>query len=42
MDNGITYYEVDFNDPATNMDYDYTIDAETGEIVERSQEPMLD
>lgn len=42
MDNGVTYYEVDFNDPVTRTDYDYKVDANTGAIVERSQDSMLD
>lgn len=42
MDNGVTYYEVDFNNPTTRIDYDYKVNAETGEIVERSQDSMLD
>lgn len=42
VDNGISYFEVDFNDPATRIDYDYKIDATTGEIVERTQDSMID
>lgn len=41
-DDGKLYYEIDFNDMAAQQDYDYKIDAATGEIVERSQEHLLD
>lgn len=42
IDNGKAVIEVDFNDTAAGLDYDYTIDATTGEIIEKSSEPILD
>ncbi|MGT2753313.1 PepSY domain-containing protein [Streptococcus ovis] len=42
VENGKQYYEVDFNDPKAGLDYSYTIDAETGAIVEKSKEPIND
>ena len=42
VENGKQYYEVDFDDPKAGLDYSYTIDAETGAIVEKSKEPIND
>lgn len=42
VDNGKQYYEVDFDDTKAGLDYSYTIDAETGAIVEKSNEPIHD
>ncbi|MGT2910645.1 PepSY domain-containing protein [Streptococcus cameli] len=41
MENGQQVYEVDFNDTTAGLDYDYTIDAVTGEIVEHSKESLV-
>lgn len=41
-DDGITYYEVEFYDLGTYIDYDYKINARTGQIVESSQDTMWD
>lgn len=42
VDHGETYYEVDFNDEAAGLDYDYTIDATTGDIVDKSRDSLRD
>lgn len=42
VENGKNYYDVDFDDTNTGLDYSYTIDAETGAIVEKSKEPIND
>lgn len=41
-DDGYPQYEVEFSNPSSAIDYDYTIDASTGYIVERSQDSLLD
>lgn len=42
VENGKNYYDVDFDDTNAGLDYSYTIDAETGAIVEKSKEPIND
>ena len=39
-DDGQVHYDVDFDDLATNLDYDYQINAETGAIMEKSSETI--
>ncbi len=39
-DDGQVHYDVDFDDLATNLDYDYQINAETGAILEKSSETL--
>ena len=41
-DDGQVYYDVDFDDLATNLDYDYQINADTGAIMEKSSESIKD
>ena len=41
-DDGRVHYDVDFDDLATGLDYDYEIDTETGAIIKKSSEPLLD
>ena len=41
-DDGRVHYDVDFDDLATGLDYDYEIDVESGAIIKRSSEPLLD
>ncbi|MGT2929094.1 PepSY domain-containing protein [Streptococcus dentasini] len=42
VDDGVTVYEVDFNDLAAGLDYDYTINAQTGAIIAGNSEPIND
>ncbi|MFC3928681.1 PepSY domain-containing protein [Streptococcus caprae] len=42
QENGRAVYEVSFDDLTKQLDYDYTIDANSGEILEQSQEPLND
>ncbi|EHI73857.1 peptidase propeptide/YPEB domain-containing protein [Streptococcus criceti] len=42
VEDGMTVYEVDFSDPTAGLDYDYTINAENGAIIEGSSEPIND
>ncbi len=39
-DDGQVHYDVDFDDLANNLDYDYQINAETGAILEKSSETL--
>lgn len=39
-DDGQVHYDVDFDDLATNLDYDYQINADTGAIMEKSSESI--
>ncbi len=41
-DDGQVHYDVDFDDLATNLDYDYQINADTGAIMEKSSESIQD
>ena len=41
-DDGQVHYDVDFDDLATNLDYDYQINADTGAIMEKSSESIKD
>lgn len=41
-DDGYTQYEVEFHNPSAYVDYDYTIDATTGQIIERSHDSSWD
>lgn len=42
VEDGVTVYEVDFSDSTAGLDYDYTINAETGAIIEGGSEPIND
>ena len=39
-DDGQVHYDVDFDDLANNLDYDYQINVETGAIMEKSSETI--
>lgn len=38
--NGNLYYEIEFDNPATNEEHSYDIDARTGKIVHKTKEPL--
>ncbi|AXQ79084.1 hypothetical protein DDV21_008285 [Streptococcus chenjunshii] len=42
FEHGVSYYEVDFDDPAAGLEYDYAIDSVSGDILERSQDTLID
>ena len=42
IDNGISVFEVVFHDGAAGLEYDYTVNAETGEIIESSKDAIHD